>query len=78
VASRPPFTLGHPLPEGPLVPRAAVRIPIQRLALPWVRFIGDVVQLDGRLAADLKGQLAELPRRMPLEPPAKTLRHWRA
>ena len=32
----------------------------------------------GRLAGALKAQPAELPRRLPLEPPAKTLRHRRA
>src|SRR6267142_3990037 len=64
------FFLRHPLPQGPLLPRAAVWIPIHRIALLRVRFIGDVVQVHGRLAADLKAQPAELPRRMPRQPRA--------
>src|SRR5262245_20069268 len=60
-----PFPLWNPLPEGPLLPRAAVWIPINRVALLGVRFIGDVVQVHGRPAADLKTQPAELPLRVP-------------
>ena len=41
----PPTTApsGHPLPERPLLPRAAVRIPKHCVALPGVRFIANVV-----------------------------------